>query len=338
MIKKYLSEKKSWIFFILFIQLFSLFIASMDQRLSFHSMLYISFLALLFLIIFLLLRYQKETAFYKSLAEREDNLDLTSITDPERPFEKIIEECMRNQTELLKKEAQQNSILLEQEKDELLAWIHEVKTPLTALHLMIDRLENEPIKVQLTYEWLRIHLLLDQQLHHKRIPFIQNDLYIEKANIEAIIFEEIKTLQSWCIQKGIGFDIELKAAEVLSDSKWLAFIVRQLLSNAVKYSVASDIMISSFQKGENNILQIKDSGIGIDAKDLPRIFDKGFTSTTHHMNHHATGMGLYLSKKVADSLLIHIEVESMPNKGTIFTLTFPKKNDFVHLIHRQQIQ
>ncbi|MGP7817682.1 sensor histidine kinase [Niallia sp. 01092] len=331
MIRTFLSEKRSWILFILFLQLLSLFIASMDQRLSFHSMLYISFLALLFLVVFLLLRYQKETAFYKSLAEREDNLDLTSVADPESPFEKIIEKSIKNQTELLKKEAQQNLIMLEEEKDELLAWIHEVKTPLTALHLMIDRLENEPIKAQLTYEWLRIHLLLDQQLHQKRIPFMQNDLYIEKTNIEAIIFDEIKTLQSWCIQKGIGFDVELEATEVLSDSKWLAFIIRQLLSNAVKYCEASDIIICSCQKGENSVLQIKDSGIGIDAKDLPRIFDKGFTSTTNHMNNHATGMGLYLTKKVADSLLIHLEVESMPKKGTTFTLTFPKKNDFVLL-------
>ncbi|MFT8320157.1 MAG: sensor histidine kinase [Bacillus sp. (in: firmicutes)] len=337
MIKTFLAEKRSWILFILFLQILSLFIASMDSSISFHSMLYISFLALLFFIVFFIFRYHKETVFYKSLAERENNLDITSIAIPESPFEKIVEESMMNQTELLKKEAQQNSILLEQEKDELLAWIHEVKTPLTAMHLIIDRLDNEPIKAQLTYEWLRIHLLLDQQLYQKRIPFMQNDLYIEKTNVEEIIFDEIKTLQAWCIQKGLGFDIELKTKEALSDSKWLAFIIRQLLSNAVKYSEAADITISSYHNGENTILQIKDSGVGIDAKDLPRIFDKSFTSTTNHVNNHATGMGLYLSKKVADGLLITIEVESMLNKGTAFLLTFPKENDFVCLNSKANI-
>ena len=83
---------------------------------------------------------------------------------------------------------------LEQEKDELLSWIHEVKTPLTAMHLMIDRMDDEKLKSHLTYEWLRIHLLLDQQLHQKRIPFIENDLYIENIRFEnLIIFDEIKT-------------------------------------------------------------------------------------------------------------------------------------------------
>ena len=77
---------------------------------------------------------------------------------------------------------------LEQEKDELLSWIHEVKTPLTAMHLMIDRLDDETMKTHLTYEWLRIHLLLDQQLHQKRIPFIENDLYIENIDLETSNF------------------------------------------------------------------------------------------------------------------------------------------------------
>ena len=90
---------------------------------------------------------------------------------------------------------------LEEEKDDLLSWIHEVKTPLTAMHLMIERLDDETMKAQLTYEWLRIHLLLDQQLHQKRIPFMENDLYIEQTDLKVLIFREIKALQSWCIAK-----------------------------------------------------------------------------------------------------------------------------------------
>ena len=104
---------------------------------------------------------------------------------PESPFEQIIENSMTNQTELLKQIASQNQMTLEQEKDELLSWIHEVKTPLTAMHLMIDRLDDETMKAALTYEWLRIHLLLDQQLHQKRIPFIENDLYIENIDLRS---------------------------------------------------------------------------------------------------------------------------------------------------------
>jgi OmpR family two-component system bacitracin resistance sensor histidine kinase BceS len=280
---------------------------------------------------FLIFRYKKETYFYKSLEAREDNLDITNIAEPESPFEKIIENCIINQTELLKRSAATGQMTLEQEKDELLSWIHEVKTPLTAMHLMIDRLDDELLKSHLTYEWLRIHLLLDQQLHQRRMPFIENDLYIEKTDLETIIFDEIKTLRSWCIQKGIGFDIQLDITEVLSDAKWLSFIMRQLLTNSIKYSENSDIMIYSHEQAGQTVLEVQDSGRGIDPKDLSRIFDKGFTSTTNHRDSAATGMGLYLTKNAADPLFISIDVKSELGTGTTVTLTFPKRNDFVNI-------
>jgi two-component system, OmpR family, bacitracin resistance sensor histidine kinase BceS len=283
-------------------------------------------------ILFLFIRYNKETRFYQSLEEWEDHLDLTSINEPDRPFERIIEKRITDQTLQLKQIISQNRMIVEHEKDELLSWIHEVKTPLTAMHLMIERLDDYALKSQLTYEWLRIHLLLDQQLHQKRITFIENDLYLEMIPIKDIITKELKTLQTWCIQKGIGFDIQLEVTKVLSDAKWLAFIIRQLLSNAVKYSDSGDIIIRSYKHDEQSIVEIQDFGRGIDSRDLPRIFEKGFTSTTKHDDNASTGMGLYLSKKAAKPLLISINVHSKIGEGTTFSLTFPKRNDFVNII------
>jgi OmpR family two-component system bacitracin resistance sensor histidine kinase BceS len=150
--------------------------------------------------------------------------------------------------------------------------------------------------------------------------------------LETVVFNEIKTLKSWCIQKGIGFDIQLDQKEVLSDAKWLAFIIRQILTNAVKYSEASDISIKSWMQDDQTRLEVKDFGRGIDQKDLPRIFDKGFTSTVNHQDHAATGMGLYLAKKAATPLLIDIHAQSIVNAETAFALTFPKRNDFAAVI------
>lgn len=329
--KKYIYERLSWIIFFIVIQLLIITVTIIDTTIPVESVLYIVFLSFLMFSIFLIVRYYKETKFYKHLMERDDDLDLTNLAKPESPFEHIIEESFINQTKKLKILGERNQLLLEQEKDELLAWIHEVKTPLTAMRLMIDRLEDSKMKAPLTYEWLRIHLLLDQQLHQKRIPFLENDLYIENANLEDIIFQEIKTLQSWCIQKKIGFDIDLDVTTVLTDAKWFAFMIRQLLTNAVKYSEASEIIVKSYEKNEQTILEVIDFGRGIDQKDLPRIFDKGFTSTTAHQDHAATGMGLYLTRKVAKPLLINIDVHSELGKGTTFTLTFPKRNEFNHI-------
>ncbi|MBM7648204.1 OmpR family two-component system bacitracin resistance sensor histidine kinase BceS [Bacillus ectoiniformans] len=329
MIRSYLIERRSWIFLFIFLQLLFLLIAYVDPNIPLYSIMYVVFLSIIIFILFLVFRYQKETAFFRRLEERDQNFDLSGIPAADSPFEKTIEKHLIEQTEQFRTTVSKNRIALEQEKDDMLSWIHEVKTPLTALHLMIERLEDPLLRSHLTYEWTRIHLLLDQQLHQKRLPFMENDLYIEQTNLESILFSELKTLQSWCIQKGIGFDIQLEVTEVLSDAKWLAFILSQLLTNAVKYSDSSDILIRSYQLDDHTILEVADSGRGIDPKDLPRIFEKGFTSTTNHLDHAATGMGLYLARKAANTLFIHIEVQSELRLGTTFTLKFPTRNEFV---------
>ncbi|OZI13352.1 histidine kinase [Bacillaceae bacterium SAS-127] len=332
MIKPYILERLSWIILFLCLQLLVVLVVFIDPSIPIGAGFYIVLLSMLLFSTFLVIRYHKETKFYQSLQERDHDLDITNLAVPESPFEQIIATSMAQQTTALKLQATENRVLLEQEKDELLAWVHEVKTPLTAMHLMMDRIEDDKLKAAMTYEWLRIHLLLDQQLHQKRLPFMENDLYIEKTSLEEIIFQEIKTLRSWCMQKRIGFDVDLEVENVLSDTKWLAFILRQLLTNAIKYSKASDIIIKSYIEKEQTVLQVQDFGRGIDPKDVPRIFDKGFTSTTEHQDNAATGMGLYLTKKIAKPLLIDIAVQSELGVGTTVTLTFPKRNDFVRTI------
>ncbi|MBR3121077.1 sensor histidine kinase [Oceanobacillus profundus] len=331
MIRKYMIERRSWIILFLALQALFLLIAYLDASIPFQSILYIVFLSCIIFILFLMVRFQKETTFYKELEALGDDFDLISLKDARTPFEKITNTQLTDQAQYYKKSLSDLLISVEQEKDDLLGWIHEVKTPLTTMQLMMDRMEDERLKAQLNNEWLRIHLLLDQQLHQRRIPFIKNDLYIEVTALEALLYKEIKDLKSWCMQKGIGFDISLQNPEVLTDAKWLSFMVRQLLTNAVKYSENSDILISSYLEAGQIKLVIQDAGRGIDPRDLPRIFDKGFTSTTSHQDNAATGMGLYLTKKAAASLAIEIDVQSTLGEGTTFTLTFPKKNTFVQL-------
>lgn len=315
----------------LFQQAVLLFAAYIDPSIPFLSVLYFVYLSLLAFLVFLLFRYRKETAFYKSLKDWDADLDISGLKTPDSPFESIIEESIEEQTELLRNSSLHMQAASEHEKDELMSWIHEVKTPLTAMHLMIERLNEQPLKAPLHYEWLRIHHLLDQQLHQKRLSFIENDLSFQRIQLRPLVFKEIKDLQSWCIQKGIGFDIRLEAPDVLSDGKWLSFIIRQLLSNAVKYSEADDITVKSYELNGRVHVDIKDRGIGIKPKDLPRIFEKGFTSTRMSRDHASTGMGLYLAQKASAPLHIQISVRSEPKRGTVFTLVFPKQNDAVSM-------
>ncbi len=332
MIRTFLKERMSWIFLIITMQGLTLLIAWLDRSIPIRPVLYAVFLSMILFLVFLSIRCIKESKFYQELDDWTADLDTDLLPSPSSPFEQIVGEALLMQTTSLRNETYENTALLESEKDDLLAWIHEVKTPLTAMKLMIDRMENEEMKAQLMYEWLRIHLLLDTQLHQKRIPFMHNDLYIEKVSLKPLIIQEIKMLQSWCLQKGIGFDIELEAEAVLTDAKWTAFIIRQLLTNAVKYSEQDDIGLKSYQDEHHIYMQIIDHGRGIDAKDLPRIFDKGFTSTTEHQDRSSSGMGLYLTKQAAIALHISISVESVKGEGTTFTLRFPKRNEFESVI------
>jgi two-component system, OmpR family, bacitracin resistance sensor histidine kinase BceS len=125
--------------------------------------------------------------------------------------------------------------------------------------------------------------------------------------------------------------VDLQAERVLCDAKWLSFIMGQLLTNAVKYSEESDVMIRSYEHRGQVYIEVKDNGRGISPQDMPRIFEKGFTSTTQHEDSRATGMGLYLAQKATHALSIHIGVQSVLNEGTTFTLAFPKPNDFVDM-------
>lgn len=328
MIWKYITERRSWLLLLAVVQLIIIAVAYLDSAIPLMPVLYIVMLNVLLCLIFIFLRYPRETRFYKSLETWDQIYDLHAVILPRSPMELIMHEALSAQTDRYKRESRVNIQLLESEKDELLAWIHEVKTPLTAMQLMIERLPDETLQRQLMYEWLRIHHLLDQQLHQKRIPFMRNDLFINSVSLEPVLNQEIRALKSWCISKGIGFDVELEAEEVLTDGKWLAFILRQLLTNAVKYSEASDILIRSSVREGHVVLTIEDSGQGIDPRDLPRIYDKGFTASRGRQDGAATGMGLYLTRQVAEPLLIGLQAESVPGEGSVFTMTFPRENDF----------
>lgn len=331
MIFSYMKERMSWIILFLALQLITLVVGYIDMTIPMKSIYYIVFIQFVIGIIFLSIRYRKETKFYKELMEWKPEIDLTDMPEGDTLFTEVVTNALEEQSQIYRSQYNKLQLDIRREKDDLLGWIHEVKTPLTTMQLMLERVEDKELRAQLFYEWLRIHLLLDQQLHQRRIPFMKNDLYIENVDLESIINEEIRTLRSWCMQKRIGFQIELNITQVLSDAKWLHFVLRQIITNAVKYSEKNDITIESLIINNQNTLQISDKGRGISAKDLPRIFEKGFTSTKEHFDQNSSGVGLYLAKQAADSLGIKIEVTSEWNRGTCFLLIFPKKNELLQL-------
>lgn len=337
----YIKERKAWILFFLCIQLWLNIILTLDVAFQEISIVYINFVNVLSFLLFLVWRYSKETVYFKALEESLENknkldISLASLPKGESSFEKKLTNTIEELIFVGNEELNDMKVKHLEKNDHILSWIHEVKTPLTSLKLMIDTVENRSLQKKLEVEWLRVHLLLDQQLHHTRLPSIEKDNMIESVNIQKLVHGEVKQLQAWCMQKGIGFEIDLLQEAVLTDQKWLSFIIRQLLSNAVKYSYEDkEIHIfSRIDETEHLVLNIQDSGIGITQADLPRIFDKSFTGTTGREAVASTGMGLYLAKKAADKLGIRITVDSKIGEGSVFSLQFPLKNEMSRIASR----
>lgn len=329
MLLRYLAERRSWIALFAAQQLLLLFLAWIDPAIPFGPAAYAVFLSALVFLLFLYYRFHRETRFYRRLEELSPDPENTDLPDAERPFERIVRDSLAARGDRQREVLTEARTSAERRRDELTSWIHEVKTPLTAMKLIIDRMDDGDHKSAMAYEWLRIHLLLDKQLHMERMSELENDLHIRRVPLEPVIVGEIRALRSWCISKGIGFDLDLSVEEVLCDAKWLAFILRQLLSNAVKYGApGSDIVIRSGSADGFAYIEVTNEGAGIDARDLPRVFDRGFTSAAKPQGDSATGMGLYLARRAADALQLALEAESYPGGPTTFTVRFPARNAY----------
>lgn len=325
-----------WFFIFIFTLLNVLF--SLDVGLNSISIWYVNISLLVSFTLFFVWRYVNEVGKLKDfLGNMDDYLDeahknrLVLTPFQEACFQKIESVFSEKNMEL-----NQAKVQLQEYSDELLAWVHEVKAPLTTINLLLEHIEDVSLRRKLENEWLRLHLLVDQQLHQTRLASIEKDNYLNEVELKPIVYKEIRGMQAWCIEKGIGFEVAELTDTVLTDGKWLAFIVRQILSNAIKYSpVNSEVTIfTEHDPTGATLLHIKDVGIGIPLEDLPRIFQKSYTGTAGRESSQSTGMGLYLASNAARKMGIRIYVQSNVGDGSLFTLRFPLQNEYVKLTGR----
>ncbi|MFJ7668827.1 sensor histidine kinase [Lysinibacillus sp. NPDC097195] len=334
----FLRERLAWIGFFVFLILILNVLFSLDVGLVGVSIWYLNIIMVVTFTLFLMWRYIREIG---QLRDFLGNVD-SQLDEPHTrslalsPFQvayyKKIEDVLYD------KDAELNNakVQLQEYSDELLAWVHEVKAPLTTINLMLEHIEDLTLRRKLEAEWLRLHLLVDQQLHQTRLASIEKDNYLTEIELRTVVYKEIRAMQAWCLEKDIGFDVGELTEVVLTDTKWSAFIVRQLLSNAIKYSPKnSEVFIfTEVDASGATVLHIKDNGIGIRKEDLPRIFHKSYTGTAGRESAQSTGMGLYLAQKIAHKIGVRISVQSVVDEGSIFTLRFPLQNDYTKLTGR----
>ncbi|WP_042478623.1 sensor histidine kinase [Bacillus ndiopicus] len=329
MIWLYVRQHIMWIGFFIGLLLIWNIICMLDVGFATVSVGYLNSVALLLFLLFLIARYFWERPSLKNILYQNSLQDVESYrwdTYTHKIIE-LYEGQRQQQMQIVQKIKFEKS----EEQDGLLAWVHEIKAPLTAMKLMLEQLDDPKVRNRLEQEWLRLHLLVDQQLHQTRLQTIAEDNRLEPVKLRTIVFKEIREFQTWCLEKGIGFQIDELEEIVLTDAKWLGFIVRQVLSNAIKYSPNnSEIVVNVTRDTQGHILlKIKDMGPGIRPEDLPRIFKKSYTGTIGRETNIATGMGLYLAKRAATSLGVLLYVDSIYGQGTTVVFKFPLQNEYV---------
>lgn len=203
--------------------------------------------------------------------------------------------------------------------DDFGLWLHQIKTPVAALDLLIQSGQLDPRTMK--NEVFKINEYLQMILNYMRQNLDQADLVFQQLSIEKIIKSVVKKYATFFSQKDLSLQLGNLEGRVYSDQKWLIFILEQVIFNAIKYTENGTISISF----SDNQLTIQDTGIGIRSEDLPRVFEKGYTGMNGREQQRASGLGLYLSQEAAEKLGCRLYIESQVKKGTTVTIVFPEE-------------
>lgn len=223
---------------------------------------------------------------------------------------------------VLESKNQQQEELQQKQKammDDFGLWLHQIKTPVAALDLVIQSGQLDPRTMK--NEVFKINEYLQMILNYMRQHLDQTDFVFQQLSIEAIVKTVVKKYATFFSQKNLSLQLQQLEGTVYSDQKWLIFILEQVIFNGIKYTENGTITIS-FVK---NQLIIQDTGIGIRPEDLPRVFEKGYTGINGREQQRASGLGLYLSQQAAEKLGCRILIDSQVNKGTTVTIVFPEE-------------
>lgn len=200
-------------------------------------------------------------------------------------------------------------------------WAHQIKTPIAASSLLVGEIEDKKVKNQLEQELFKIESYVNIVLQYLRLESFHEDLVLKKENVEDLVKEIVKKYAIFFIQKGLSLNLHDLDRTIITDRKWFVVILEQVLSNSLKYTSQGGIEIY-FQE---DTLYIKDSGLGIQDADLLRVFERGFSGYNGRLTQQSSGLGLYLSKKIADELGHQISIASQVGQGTTVMISFSEK-------------
>lgn len=301
-----------------------------------QDLVYAAVLDAILLLITVLVGFFRYSSKVKALSNAlkrplEEQAQLPEATDD---VEILYHRLLENQSIARSESESSAAIRQSQMRDYYSMWVHQIKTPISAMKLLLEA-EREELGLficdeeqqaslkelsdnvaSFEDELFRIEEYVSMALQYQRVSSTENDFVLEKVSVDGVIRDTIKKYAKIMIRRHIGINYSGTGQEVYTDGKWLAFMLEQILSNAIKYTPQGFVTIETAEEKDRFFITIKDTGIGIKAEDLPRVFEKGYTGYNGHADKKATGIGLYLCRQMADKLGHTIRMESEIGKGT----------------------
>ena len=331
--KRYLVDKvpeliTSTVGFIIAILMLNAFKVEKDLKIA---------LTVLFLLVIFLnvtFDYVKKYKFYKKLLNTLDTLDkkyliLEMINKPTFYDGEIFYQALYDINKSMIEKVKEYHLNISDFKEYVEMWIHEVKIPIASLTLLIHNNQN---KIDKRYEEQirKLDNYIDQILYFVRSENVEKDYIIKEKYLQEVIKNVALRNKDDVLENKISLEVTVHNEKVLTDSKWLEFILNQIINNSIKYkknTTESYIKITAKETQKKVYLTIYDNGIGIPKSDLKRVFDKSFTGENGRKMAKSTGMGLYIVKKLCDKLGHKITIESEVQQYTKVTIIF-SQNDF----------
>lgn len=308
MLRRYIKYREKMIaIYVLLIVLFGSSYLLFNMPLI--TVLYPMALSFLILIIAGTIDYHKMMTKHKDLQEEiyEDPSDLI-----EEDYQKIIEKLKEEERIAKRQAASDYNNMMEY----YTVWAHQIKTPIASMRLALQS-EDSHLARQLSGDLNRIEAYVEMVLTFLRLDSDSTDYLIQEYNLDDMIRGCVRKFSREFIMKKLTLDFEATGYQVITDEKWLSFVIEQIISNAVKYTNKGGISIHMNQPG---MLCIEDTGIGISTEDLPRIFENGYTGFNGRADKRASGIGLYLCKRICENLGHHIWAKSETGIGTCIYL------------------
>lgn len=301
---------------------------------STYAIMLFSFLILFVTVLVIIVEYTHHNKYYNEVYDALYHMEKKHfiahvIDEPQFGDGRVLYNVLHLATKSMNDEIARYQILEEEYKEYIETWIHEVKIPISCIGLLCENNKSD-FSQNIQSEVNRIDSFVEQALFYARSTNIEKDYIIHTIQLADLIRTCVKKHSRQLINAHAEIHIDSLDFKVFSDTKWLDFIIGQILSNSIKYRRQPFILNFFAEEQPNNIiLTIEDNGIGIPSNELSKVFEKGFTGENGRVFAKSTGIGLYLCKRLCDKMYLSLTIESIEGECTKLHITFPKDKSLV---------